>query len=618
MDGFGSRSYTPGGHRADVRRLLLPYNISVEGVEAWDKGYRIWTDEGLKILWLFEGTREEFEYVAAAIQYLHSRGFANHEDLIPTREGALYVDDGDHLYYLTSPPQGEMKALGGDRVWGDGVRLLAGFHKASKGFDSHGVRDVWGDWEGEFMRRYERLQEYRASIEQRWRRSDFDRWFLYYVDYSLFQCEKAVEMLSSSTYRDVCRWRRSEGGFCHGRLRSGNIVETAEGGLYLLDLGGVVGDIPARDIGDLLIFEGVWDLANVNALLEAYHENNPLTREEIELIGAYIRFPHLFWDVFSHYYKEGRLDRRLVARVGDSLKGAEGLAGSLLTVKVYLSMPETGFLKDKYSLKPVPSGSEPVVDLLEDVNVIPPLGKEREAKDVSEGEMIGEEGSEEEIVEGKGLESPVVTTPELVKEEFGEDEGEVKRVERIQGIPYPDEMREFLKELGEAIEKGDEEALTDLALKLKDLLDVSGDSIWAEFIKLGDALNIEELFDTLSKTGLVPGVGDEKSLEVEKGEGEEEPNEGEGSEEGYEGEAEKGVETDEARDKEERETPSVRLDVGVKETPMKEDSPAGEVIKAGGSEPKGEGEIAKKVGSSGGPVKKYGPIVWGKFPEPLP
>ncbi len=446
MNKFGPRAHPgiQGSRIVDVGKLLEAYDLSVQGVERWSKGYTVWTDQDMKALRLFQCSHEELEYVTRAIEYLHSNGFTRCGRVILTRDGSPYVRDGDNLYYLTDVQK--VDPIDAERLCTEGARLIAEFHMASKGFDSYGVRDVWGDWEGGFARQYERLKEYKALVEQKWRKSDFDRWFLYYVDYFLSQCDRTFDMLSSSVYKDTCRWRRSEGGFCHASLRWGNILQNSSEELTLINLEGLIGDTPVRDIGDLLIFIGKWELDKVDKFLDTYNKINPLTREEIELVQAYLRFPHLFCDTIFQYYEKGQLHRELAAKAVGFLEAQKDLDDNFLTIETYNSIGETDLFKDKSAF----------------------IISSCKNKDIYE-------------------------------EDESKVEEEVEVMNEVREPSPPDGFEDLLKELAKVIESGNEDALLELSSQLKEFFEGGDEALWEEFIKLGGVPKPEIFSDLASK-----------------------------------------------------------------------------------------------------------------------
>ncbi len=407
MNRFNSRE---GPWELPANQLLTPYDIEVTDIEARDRWYEVSTADGNMALLFSEGDKSRLKYTAEAIQHLRSKGFTRCPGIIPTRDGSLYVEDGEHLYYLIELISGEFLMPSNQRLWEDGAKLLAEFHQASKGFRFPEGQGLWGEWADSFARRYKRLSEYKASLQRILRRSDFDRWFLYYVDYFLEQCQGSIESLSSSKYSHIYLKRQDEGGFCHGGLIAGNLVEeSTTGQLYLVNFHNLMGDIPSRDIGDLLNFAGMWNIDRVDSFLETYNKTNPLTQEEIELIQAYLRFPHLFWEASFQYYERGNLDKYIINGLNETVRSFHEFLEGFSSMKVYTS---TASGQGAESVLPEELDAEPE-DHDEEV--------EADMSNTPHGDELGSLVKELEDALGRGEEEDLANLVERVTTILGDD-----------------------------------------------------------------------------------------------------------------------------------------------------------------------------------------------------
>ncbi len=72
-----------------------------------------------------------------------------------------------------------------------------------------------------------------------------------------------------------------------------------EGGIWIIDLDGVAYDLPIRDLRKLITSTmddmGVWDVTWMKAMIQAYHQANPIEHDLFQVLLIDMALPNEFY-----------------------------------------------------------------------------------------------------------------------------------------------------------------------------------------------------------------------------------------------------------------------------------------------------------------------------------
>lgn len=296
-------------HREPPRAVLEAYGcpdaqIVTETVKKKKAVWFVQTPEGGWVLKQSPLSEGRLRFVLAAVDHLRARGVRLPE-VIPTREGLPYVASPEGLFFMMERLEGRTPSYDVPEERGAILQGLARFHRASEGFfpDSYPeARVQLGEWPRLYLKRLDALQ-LPAGTGTFWEATRPHH------ELMVEAARTALERLQRSAYHSWTETVRRAGGLCHQDFAAGNLILEPSGDLAVLDLDSISVEIPARDLRKILLKvlkkPAVWDHKLAASMLDAYHQENPLTREQYQVLQADLIFPHLYHGLVDKY-RRGR------------------------------------------------------------------------------------------------------------------------------------------------------------------------------------------------------------------------------------------------------------------------------------------------------------------------
>lgn len=282
---------------------------------------KIIQNEPVKTIWKMETSVGTFclkrirksvpvvKFTTAAQDYLYKKG-ALVAGIIPTQSGELFfVHEGYGfvLYQWINGSQLEMEEV--EEQAYVGLSGLAQFHKDSVGFvppaDSQ-TYDRMGVWPNHYKKMLDEMKKWKVIAETK--TTPFALAYLKVIDEMIDLAEQATQMLDASYYSEWLKEIGPYGYLCHQDYGSGNALQTNHG-VYVLDLDNVAYDLPLRDVRKLITKRmeqiGVWELAELEKLLNSYEGILPLTDEQRKILYIDLLYPHHFYGCVKNPFKKG-------------------------------------------------------------------------------------------------------------------------------------------------------------------------------------------------------------------------------------------------------------------------------------------------------------------------
>lgn len=268
-----------------------------------DKGGAIWkieTDKGPRSLKLLHRKPIRSLFSIGAQDYLVKQG-ARVPELKSTKEGTLYINKGGKLWIVTDWIESLTPA--GKDIEGACALCygLGEFHKYSRGYippmGSQKASRLYRwpayykkiiqkfDWFRHIARVYTEIESSQFLLEAIER---FERQAINSLTYLEQQSSYAQMISKGETYWGLVH---QDYGWSNGQL--------GPGGLWVIDLDGVAYDLPIRDLRKLISGTmddmGRWDVQWIQAMIDSYHQANPLDRETYDVLINDLAFSNEFY-----------------------------------------------------------------------------------------------------------------------------------------------------------------------------------------------------------------------------------------------------------------------------------------------------------------------------------
>lgn len=292
--------------------LLEQYDIEVLKTRKGRGAIVCDTDRGCLILKEYNGSSDKIAVQDRLLQKIAEAGLIRAESIIPTKEGALSVQDTDGTeYMLKTWSEGRECNIYDRGECCSAVELLARLHKCMRlPADTPGLPAVFSP-EKEYEKHNRELRRVKKYLKQKGQKTWFEISLLNSFDYFLEQALAVTEEWRE--YSDSLREKESGAkadtvDFCHGDYQYHNILKE-NGGWFLVNFEKCLPDDPVRDLYLLLrklLEKGNWSVALGLELLEAYEKESPLSaRSTIDLYYR-LAYPEKFWKIANFYYNSGK------------------------------------------------------------------------------------------------------------------------------------------------------------------------------------------------------------------------------------------------------------------------------------------------------------------------
>jgi CotS family spore coat protein len=268
-----------------------------------DKGGAIWridTNRGPRSLKVLHRTPARSLFSVGAQDYLVKQG-ARVPPLVPTRTGELSTEAGGKLWIVTDwieplVPVSKIDLEGAQAL----CYGLGEFHRISQGYVPP-----------EGAEKASRLYQYPKQYQKMLTKMDWFRVIAHtyhdmpasarlcaMIDKYEQQARDALHSLQQSAYSELTARGEPAWGIAHQDYGWSN-GQMGEGGIWIIDLDGVSYDLPIRDLRKVITSTmddmGVWDVAWMRGMIEAYHQANPIEPELYQVLLIDMALPNEFY-----------------------------------------------------------------------------------------------------------------------------------------------------------------------------------------------------------------------------------------------------------------------------------------------------------------------------------
>ncbi len=271
------------------------------------------TDQGLKILKEFAGSKTKLPYEQMLLAVLEEEGVCRTDRAVANKDGELVsLGEYDTSWMIRNWPSGKECDTRSEEELLKSMRMLARIHKAARGVwnaeDETVKRLLGNDRRTELDKHNRELRRVQNFIRSKRKKGSFELLFLKYAEEIIEDGRYALKQLADSGYERLRDRALEEGHICHGEFIHHNIFinrqETA-----VVNFGRCEVNV---QVNDLCLFlrkimeKQCWDERLAGRMLEAYERERPLSGEERMYLAVCLFYPEKVWKLAHHYYNANK------------------------------------------------------------------------------------------------------------------------------------------------------------------------------------------------------------------------------------------------------------------------------------------------------------------------
>lgn len=288
--------------------LLEQYEIEVLRTRKGRGAFLCDTNQGCLIFKEYAGSAEKLGVQDRLLTQITKMGKVHVENIIPTRDGELFVKDNDGVsYILKTYFEGRECNIYDRAECVEAVRVLAKLHSCMELSGEESPAAPVYSPEKEYEKHNRELRKVRRYLRQKGQKTWFEICLQHAFDYFL---EQALEVSQEwQTYAHKAPALDTDSCvYCHGDYQYHNIVKYS-GEWCVINFEKCMQDNPIRDLYLLLrklLEKGGWSVSLGTELLTAYEDVMPISA--YSRIDLYYRlaYPEKFWKIVNFYYNSGK------------------------------------------------------------------------------------------------------------------------------------------------------------------------------------------------------------------------------------------------------------------------------------------------------------------------
>lgn len=285
--------------------LLEQYDIEVLRTRKGRGAILCDTSQGCLIFKEYTGAASKALLQDRLLKQIAAREKVRVEQIMPTKEGELFVKDNDGVQYILKTYfEGRECNIYDKNECMEAVRVLGTLHGCmSLSAEGEEIPPVFSP-EKEYEKHNREMKKVRRYLQQKSQKTWFEIKLLNAFDYFLSQAAEVTDEWKSYGELRAAQKDSDTAVFCHGDYQYHNIVKSG-GDWCIINFEKYVRDDPVRDMYLLLrklLEKSNWSITLGSDLLNAYQEVMPISA--CSRIDLYYRlaYPEKFWKIANFYY----------------------------------------------------------------------------------------------------------------------------------------------------------------------------------------------------------------------------------------------------------------------------------------------------------------------------
>ena len=283
-------------------KLFNQYDFIVEDAAPIRAIYVLTTNKGNKILKKISYPINELVFIYNSLNKIR-KGYPYVMNFKENIKGIPYVNYDGGTYVVIDVIDGRECSFENVVDLKNVSEALAKLHMAGKNIDCQiAGRNMCGKMIELIKRRIVDMRKYNDIADLHINKSEFDKLYLMYSSYYIYESEKAAEYLESSSYRDKSQ---NECTLCHHDLAHHNIMIGNDQNIYFIDFDYCIIDLPYHDLCNIItkaVKHNLWNIDIAQTIIDGYSSVKKLDYDEMKILYGYLMFPQDFYEIASAYY----------------------------------------------------------------------------------------------------------------------------------------------------------------------------------------------------------------------------------------------------------------------------------------------------------------------------
>ncbi|MFZ7103647.1 MAG: CotS family spore coat protein [Peptococcaceae bacterium] len=304
---------------ADASTVLKQYPIQALFIKKYQYKSKkaVWfvktnqANYALKRYWLDD---KQWNTIISAYNYL-SKEVNNVAPLLSTKDANLWTKYKDNYYILTNWVKGSTPDYTNNEDLTKLTRGIAELHTAARNYpaaDMENADKYLGRWPLDTRRKQGLLLEYKYEAENIGTHS-FAKLYLKHYQ-SFFEIyEEVAEVFEHQIYQQWVKKTKEYPCLCVNGFSPHNFSLGEKNILWLLHLDNICLDLPARDIRKLILktmyIKEKWCPETFALIMKNYLNIFPLAKDELKVLLAELKSPHLFFNVTTNFFLNQKANR---------------------------------------------------------------------------------------------------------------------------------------------------------------------------------------------------------------------------------------------------------------------------------------------------------------------
>lgn len=284
------------------------FDLKIESIKPNRGVYYLKTNKGNKCLKKIDYGIQKLLFVYSAKEHLISKGFTKVDRYCLNTEGNPYALVNEDIYTLSEWIEGRECNFHDDEDLVNASQTLAVLYEKSKEYEppeNSKLKTDLGRWPHLMEKRVRSFEKMRDMARKKSNKAQFDLNYIKNYDFFKQIGLKAIKILNTSEYMNLCKKTEEEKAFCHHDYTYHNIIIDNENKVNIIDFDYCKREIRVYDLSNYLmkvLKRCNWDIKYAKLIIDAYNKISPLQECEYRVLFAFLLFPQRFWRLSNRFY----------------------------------------------------------------------------------------------------------------------------------------------------------------------------------------------------------------------------------------------------------------------------------------------------------------------------
>lgn len=284
------------------------FDLKIESIKPNRGVYYLKTNKGNKCLKKIDYGIQKLLFVYSAKEHLISKEFTKVDRYCLNIEGNPYALVNEDIYTLSEWIEGRECNFHENEDLTNASQTLAILHEKSKGYEppeNSKLKTDLGRWPHLMEKRVRSFEKMRDMARKKGNKAQFDLNYIKNYDFFKQIGLKAIKILNTSEYMNLCKKTEEEKGFCHHDYTYHNIIIDSENQVNVIDFDYCKREVRVYDLSNYMmkvLKRCDWDIKYAKLIIDSYNKISPLEEYEYRVLYAFLLFPQRFWRLCNRFY----------------------------------------------------------------------------------------------------------------------------------------------------------------------------------------------------------------------------------------------------------------------------------------------------------------------------